>query len=171
MLAAALALVALVPASCGEEEHKSVIEGEPVELGPVEYNVLFSRFLNPDDTEDEAYLEGQPPPGRDTIYFGVFAQVENHDSEQSQPLPETFTIVDAEDNEFEAVESESPYALPLGEEIPPKGEFPVADSVAAVGPIEGSLLIFEITESSTENRPLTLLIDGEDGPAEVELDL
>ncbi|HKG34904.1 MAG TPA: hypothetical protein VKA89_00535 [Solirubrobacterales bacterium] len=171
MLAAGLVAAAIALAGCGGEETTSVVEGEPVELGSLEYNVLFSRFLNPDDTEDKAYLEGQPAPGQDTIYFGIFAQVENHDSEESQTLPGTFTIVDADENEFEAVESESPYALPLGEEIPPKGEIPAPDSVPAVGPIEGSLLIFEITESSTENRPLTLLIDGEDGPAEVELDL
>jgi hypothetical protein len=133
--------------------------------------VLFSRFLNPNDTEDAAYLEGQPPPNPGSIYFGIFAQVENHDSEEPAALPETFTVVDADDQEFEAIESESLFALPLGAELAPKGELPVPDSVAAVGPIEGSLLLFEITDSSTENRPLTLIIEGEEGPAEVELDL
>lgn len=171
MLAVALATGALALAACGEEETHSVVEGEPVELGPLEYNVLFSRFLNPDDVEDRAYLEGQPPPPPGSIYFGVFAQVENHDDEASVRIPDGFVIVDADEKEFEAIETESPYALPLGSELAPKGELPVADSIAAEGPIEGSLLLFEITTASTENRPLTLIIEGEEGPAEVELDL
>jgi hypothetical protein len=170
MLAAALVLAALTLTACGEEETHEVVEGEPVELGPLEYNVLFSRFLNPNDVEDSSYLEGQPPPPPGSIYFGVFAEVENH-GEEPVPIPETFTIVDADENEFEAIDSESPYALPLGSELAPDAELPVPDSVPAEGPIEGSLLLFEITTSSTENRPLTLIIEGEEGPAEVEIDL
>jgi hypothetical protein len=169
MLAAGLATGALALAACGEET-LTVVEGEPVELGSLEYNVVFSRFLNPNDVEDRAYLEGQPPPPPGSIYFGVFTLVENH-SEEAAPLPETFKVVDSDENEYEAIESESPYALPLGGEIEPEAELPVPDSVAAVGPIQGSLLLFEITTSSTENRPLTLIIEGEEGPAEVELDL
>jgi hypothetical protein len=171
MLTAALATGALLLAACGEEETLEVVEGEPVEIGPLEYNVLFSRFLNPNDVEDHGYLEGQPPPPPGSIYFGVFTEVQNHSGEESVPLPDTIKVVDADENEFEAIESESPYALPLGTELAPDGELPVPDSIAAMGPIKGSLLLFEITTSSTENRPLTLIIEGEEGPAEVELDL
>ena len=50
-------------AGCGDDEPElDVIEGEPIEADDVSYNVVISRFLNPDDTEDEGYLVGQPPP-------------------------------------------------------------------------------------------------------------
>jgi hypothetical protein len=101
----------------------------------------------------------------------VFTQVENHDGESPQPLPDTFTVIDTDEREFEAIPSESLYALELGGEVPPGEELPVADSVPAVGPIEGSLILFQIPDSSAENRPLKLIIEGEDGPAEVELDI
>jgi hypothetical protein len=171
LLAAGLALAALALGSCGEEHKTDIVEGEPVELGPLEYNVLFSRFLNPNDEEDRSYLTGQPPPPPNQLYLGVFAQVENHDEENSQPLPDTFTVVDTDEREFEAIPSESLYALELGGEVPPDEELPIADSVAAVGPIEGSLILFQLPDASTEAQPLKLIIEGEDGPAEVELDI
>ena len=39
------------------------------------------------------------------------------------------------------------------------------------GPIEGSLVLFELPASASENRPLTLSIPGPEGPAAVTLDL
>ena len=172
LLSAALALAVIGLGACGSEENKSdIVEGEPVELGQLEYNVLFSRFLNPHDEEDRTYLEGLPPPPPDQLYLGVFTQVENHDGDNPQPLPDTFTVVDTGENEFDAIPSKSLYALELGAEVPPGEELPVADSVPAVGPIEGSMILFMIPDGSTENRPLTLVIEGEDGPAEVELDI
>ena len=51
-----------VAAGCGEEEELHVIEGEPLELGELRYNVQITRFLNPDDPEDQGYLVGQEPP-------------------------------------------------------------------------------------------------------------
>ena len=44
--------------ACGySSDSKEVVEGEPVKLGELQYNVIFSRFLNPNDTEDAAYLD------------------------------------------------------------------------------------------------------------------
>lgn len=53
--AASIALVLVVSlaiAACGEEETHEVVEGEPLELGELSYNVQLTRFLNPDDPED-----------------------------------------------------------------------------------------------------------------------
>ena len=49
-------------------EPAEVVEGEPLELGELDYNVQITRFLNPDDAEDAEYLVGQPPrrPGTST---------------------------------------------------------------------------------------------------------
>jgi hypothetical protein len=169
-LLAALALaVALV--ACGSESHsKDVVEGQPVELGELEYNVIFSRFLNPADNEDSAYLVGQPPAPPGSAYFGVFLEVQN-ESEEPQTLADSFTITDADHQTFEAVPSESLYALPVGGEVESQEQIPILDSTAQQGPIEGSVVIFELPASASENRPLTLSIPGPDGPATVTLDL
>ncbi|HEU4945206.1 MAG TPA: hypothetical protein VFT10_08590, partial [Solirubrobacterales bacterium] len=91
--------------------------------------------------------------------------------DEPQTLADRFTIVDADHEHFEAVESESLYALPVGGEVEAEEQIPVLDSTPATGPIEGSVLIFELPASASENRPLILEIPGPEGPAEVTLDL
>ncbi|HEV7769751.1 MAG TPA: hypothetical protein VGO66_03715 [Solirubrobacterales bacterium] len=172
-LLAALALCALVigVSACGYESHeKEVVEGEPVELGELSYNVIFSRFLNPADNEDGAYLVGQPPPPEGSTYFGVFFEVQN-ESEEPQTLADELTIFDADDQIFEAIPSESLYALPLGGEVEPQEQIPVLDSTPEQGSIEGSLVVFLLPAEASDNRPLTLEIPGPGGPGEVTLDL
>lgn len=172
-LLAVLALSALVlgVSACGYESHeKDVSEGEPVELGELTYNVIFSRFLNIHDNEDAAYLVGQPEPPEGSSYFGVFFEVQN-ESEEPQTLADSLTITDADHQEFEVIPSESLYALPLGGEVEPQEQIPVLDSTPQQGPIEGSLALFLLPAEASENRPLTLEIPGPEGPAEVTLDL
>jgi hypothetical protein len=168
---AAPILVSLTLVACGEEEDKTeLIEGEPVELGHLEYNVLFSRFLNPNDIEDRDYLLDQPAPKPDELYLGVFMQVANLGDDPAQ-IPETMTVVDILRDSYSPIESESPYALHLGDTLGPDDEAPAIDSTAEAGPIEGSMVLFSIPDDATENRPLKLVIPGEGGPAEVELDI
>jgi hypothetical protein len=172
-LLAALALGALTlgVAACGYESHeKEVVEGEPVTLGEVQYNVVFSRFLNPNDTEDSTYLVGQAPPPPGSTYFGVFFEVQNEHSEP-QPLPDSFTITDAGHQTYDSIPSESLYAFPLGGEVEAEEQVPVLDSTPQQGPIEGSLVLFLLPETVSSNRPLILEIEGPEGPAEVSLDL
>ena len=113
-------------------------EGEPVELGDLSFNVTFSRYLNPNDTEDAAYLVGQPAPPNGSTYFGVFFEVQN-ESDESQTLPSTITITDAGEQDYDVLPSESLYALPFGGEVEPQEQIPVLDSTPQQGPIEGSL--------------------------------
>jgi hypothetical protein len=171
LAALALGLLALTVSACGySSDSKDVVEGEVVELGELKYQVVFSRFLNPNDNEDSAYLVGQPEPEKGSTYFGVFLEVQNK-SEETQKLAETFTIVDADDEKFEATPSESLYAFPVGGKLESQEPIPAPDSTPQQGPIEGSLVLFELPAAASENRPLTLLIDGPEGPAEVTLDL
>jgi len=166
-----LVVVALTLTACGSSsDSKDVVEGEPVELGELQYNVVFSRFLNSDDNEDSAYLVGQPeaPPG--FAYFGVFLEVQNQ-SEEPQTLADSLTITDADHQTFEAIPSESLYALPFGGEVESQEQIPILDSTPQQGPIEGSVAIFKLPDSASENRPLILSIPGPDGPATVTLDL
>lgn len=167
-----LAVAAFSLAACGysSEGETEVVEGEPVELGELKYNVIFSRYLNIDDNEDSAYLVGKEPPPPGYAYFGVFFEVQN-ESDHPQTLPHGFKIHDADHQEFEALESESLYALPFGGEVEPEEQVPVLDSTPQQGPIEGSLVLFELPDSASENRPLILEIPGPGGPAEVTLDL
>lgn len=171
LAAIALAALAFAVSACGESEHPTeVVEGQPVTLGELKYNVTFSRFLNPYDTQDSAFLVGQRPPPADSTYFGVFLEIQNED-DRPHTLPETVTVATADHERFEALPSESLYALPFGEEVAAEEQVPVLDSTAQQGAIEGSLVLFLLPYAATENRPLTLSIPGEGGPATVTLDL
>ena len=169
--ALALAAVAFAISACGaSDEGKEVVEGEPVMLGELQYNATFSRFLNPSDSEDSAYLVGQPSPPPGSAYFGVFFEVQN-ESKETQELAGELTIVDADRQVYAAIPSASLYALPLGGEVEPEEQVPGLDSTPQQGPIEGSLVLFELPASAAENRPLILEIPGPGGPAEITLDL
>jgi hypothetical protein len=170
-VAAALAAASLL-AACGvKEDSTSVSEGEPVKIDQLQYNVVISRFLNPDDTEDAEYLLKQPPLEADQLYLGVFMQVTNESGDETL-LPSSFTVVDTQGTKYEPIASSSPYALPLGGSMPPDGRYPIPDSTPAVGPIEGSMVLFRITQGSTEDRPLELEIPSASGEGgKVELDI
>jgi hypothetical protein len=172
-LLAALALAGAVfaLAACGySSDSKDVPEGEPVKLGELKYNVVFSRFLNPKDSEDSAYLVGQPEPPEGHSYFGVFLEVQNK-SEETQTLADSFTITDSGHETFDAIPSKSLYAFPFGGKVESQEQIPILDSTPEQGPIEGSLVLFELPAAASENRPLTLSIPGPEGPGVVTLDL
>jgi hypothetical protein len=167
----ALALSAFALSACGySSDSKDVPEGEPVKLGDLRYNVIFSRFLNPNDNEDSAYLVGQPQLPEGHSYFGVFLEVQNK-SEETHTLADSFTITDAGHQTFDAIPSKSLYAFPFGGKVESQEQIPLVDSTPEQGPIEGSLVLFELPASASENRPLTLSIPGPEGPAAVTLDL
>jgi hypothetical protein len=172
LAALALAALALGVSACGySSDSKDVVEGEAVELGELQFNVTFSRYLNPNDTEDSAYLVGQKPPPKGFTYFGVFFEVQN-ESDEPQTLPATLTITDADHTTYDVLPSESLYALEFGGEVEPQEQIPVLDSTPQQGPIEGSVALFLLPDSASDNRPLTLHIPGADGEtAKVILDL
>lgn len=172
-LFALLALLALAVgvSACGySSDSKQTAEGEPLELGELEYNVTFSRYLNPNDTEDAAYLVGQQEAPKGESYFGVFFEVQN-ESDEPQPLPSTLTITDADDQEYEVLPSESIFALEFGGTVEAEEQIPALDSPAQQGPIEGAVAIFLLPEEASENRPLTLHIENAGEKGEVTLDL
>jgi hypothetical protein len=169
----ALGALAVGVSACGHESHElEVSEGHVFELGELEYIVTFSRYLNPNDNEDAAYLVGQenPPPDGET-YFGVFFEVQN-DTGESHSLPEEAWIIDADGQRYDVLPSESLYAFPFGGEVEEHEQIPVLDSTPDLGPIEGSLVVFLLPEAANENRPLILHVPGPEGEeAKVTLDL
>ena len=149
------------------------MEGEPLDLGELVYNVEITRFLNPDNVEDANYLEGQPPAPPGSNYLGVFIRIKNDGSELAT-VPTEFTIRDTRGNTFDALETDSPFALVPGSVIPPDGEVPAFDTPARSGPIKGAMLLFLLTEEAAQNRPIQLEIPGPGADAEtgtIDLDL
>ena len=168
---AVLALSAALVACNTSEDKRDLSEGQPVQLGDLQYNIVFTRFLNPNDVEDHEYLVGQPAPKPDQLYLGVFVQILNKNKNSPVTVPSGWTITDTEHNNYYPLPSRSPYALRLGAPIGPQDQAPALDSAPQVGPIEGSMVLFSIPDSATEVRPIRLIIPGEGGPAEVKLDV
>jgi hypothetical protein len=169
----ALAGLAVAVSACGySSTSKDVVEGEPMTLGDLKFNVTFSRYLNPKDNEDSAYLVGQPPPPNGSNYFGVFLEVQN-ESDETQALPATtFRIVDSSGGIYEVIPSESLYAFPFLGKVEPHEQVPTLDSTAQQGPIEGSLVLYLLPAEASDNRPLTLEIEDTQGEkGKVTLDL
>jgi hypothetical protein len=163
----------LLLAGCGSdpEDTLKVDEGEPMKLGNLVYNVQISRFLNPNDDEDKAYLAGQPPPPNDEFYLGVFMQVSN-DGSTPEAVPTDFIVEDTVGTRFKPVASDSLFALDLGGKVPADGQLPKPETTAANGPIQGAMVLFLVSRSALEDRPLVLHIPAPSGPAgEVELDI
>lgn len=183
----ALALVALVIAplglvACGGSDsaekggeahggEELVVEGEPFEVGPLQYNVLFTRPLNRYDVEDRDYLVGQRPAGPDELYLGVFVEIENTDEEKGHEIPETFEIVDTEGQKFENLETESIYRLDTGSVLGPGDQAPAEDSTPQVGPIKAALLLYRIDQATLELRPIEMEIPGEEDGEVVRVEL
>jgi hypothetical protein len=174
-LAIALSLaVALIGApGCGDELEKHVVEGEPLELDELKFNVQITRFLNPSDAEDRDYVVGQqlpPPAGQD--YLGVFIEIENEGDEEARlPTAADLSIVDTTGAAYEALESNSPFALDLGGIIASHSEVPAPDTPAASGPTQGSIVLFLVPSNIGENKPLELEIAYRGEDATIELDI
>ncbi len=174
ILLAALAVLSLTAiAACGaEEEELDVIEGEPLELGEMHYNVQITRFLNPNDVEDAAYLEGQPEAPLGQQYLGTFIRVEN-EGDEAALVPTEIVVRDTRDNVYEPIDvSGNQFALPLGFELAAGAGLPTPDSTAASGAIKGGMILFLVDEIVSENRPLELEIPGPEGETgKVKLDI
>lgn len=167
-------LVAVPLAGCGEKEGDEAfeaVEGEPLHLGELIYNVAITRFLNPNDTSDQEYLVGQPPEPPDQSYLGVFLLITNDSDDEEFAIADEFAVTDASGRIYEPLESESPYALEPGATIAADGAIPVADTTAAAGPIQGAMLLFLVDDDVSEERPLELEIEAPEGTGIVELDI
>lgn len=173
VLALVVAISGLTLAACGanHEEKEGIVEGEVVALGDLEYNVLFTRPLNINDVEDAEYLVGKQEPAANKIWIGVFVKIHNASEDASHQIPESFEVETTSGKRYSNIESESIYALQPGVTLEPQGNLPEIDSTPQVGPIQASMLLFLMDRDSTEERPVKLIIEGEDGPATVDLDL
>ena len=172
-LAFILAFALLGVAGCGYSPSNEGDEGEPIQLGELGINVQLTRFLNPADHEDKSYLVGQTlPPPAGKVYLGVFLTITNHgDSETPLPSTAQMTVEDTTGAGYQAVPSNTPFAVPLGTELAGHGTIPVPDSPAQSGPTQGSIVLFLVDQGVSENRPLKLEIEHEGETGDITLDI
>jgi hypothetical protein len=161
------ALVALLAASspaltaCGKH-HKPgepVREGLGTPLDGIRYTVFITRQLNVKGEEDKGYYTGpEAPPG--SALYGVFLEACN-DGKHDATAASRFEIHDTQGNVFQpkAVPGENAFAY-KGGTLAPGSCIPTRGSLAQLGPTSGSLLLFQLPLSATENRPLELVIEG-----------
>ncbi len=152
----------LLAAGCGNK-HETVTRGETegiyIDIDELKYQVQISRYINAADVEDRDYLKGLPvnteQPKGDETWFGVFLRVQNETDEAITPAND-FEIVDTQENVYRPIPldvSANVFAYDP-KPIPPHGIVPAPDSAAAQGVVQGSLLLFKVTNSSLQNRPL-----------------
>ena len=176
-LAALIGLVVLAFSVSGCDKHVQQIEakeGGRIYMGNLFYQVNLSRMLNPKDVEDSYYLEGQPTPAPGDTYFGVFLRVDN-ETDHHRLLPigtNNMKIVTADGTVFKPIPVKSSgwaYApAPIGY----RGVIPIPNTPAYIGPIRGGLILFRMSQTELNARPVKLEIKGPDGrTGEITLDV
>ncbi|MCB0876554.1 MAG: hypothetical protein R2718_01725 [Solirubrobacterales bacterium] len=170
LLVLALFGFAIAASGCGDEPTAEAKEGEPLELGDLEYNIQITRELNRFSPEDAAYLEGAPRLRPNQEYLGVFMQVTNA-GDEAAVVPDPFRIVDTRGRIYDQVRLDNEWALKPGTPVLPDETVPGPETVAKNGPVEGSLILFAIDQAANENRPLVLEVPGPDEVGEIVLDL
>jgi hypothetical protein len=167
----ALAAIAAL-GGCGDKMEVRTLgetEGIYIDVGELKYQVQMSRILNPDDTEDRAYLQGLPSGDAataDQAWFAVFLRVENTSGEKHSAA-ENFEIIDTQEKSFRPVELQNNLFAYQPVELAPKKVLPAPDSIAGEGVIQGSLLLFKVDIASLQNRPLEFRISNTESPDEV----
>jgi hypothetical protein len=160
----AVALFALAGAGCGKESTAVVAdtEGLYLDINGLKYQVEMSRYMNANDIEDKEYLVGLPEgteqPSADETWFGVWVRVEN-DSDEPRQAATTWEIHDTQENIYRPIPLDTeinPFAFEKGVEVPGMTVLPLSTSAAGQGPIQGSLLLFKLTNDTLQNRPLEL---------------
>ena len=160
-------------AACGEEHpgvDEPAREGLALELDGITYNVFITRQLNPRVPPDGAYVTDDAPPGE--ALYGIFIQVCNHTDEPHETVSD-FVVKDNQENEYEPEELPADNAFAYSPRtLEPAECIPEAGSVAQLGPSAGSMLLFQFPLETTENRPLELEMEAENGETlTFELDL
>jgi len=177
-------LLAGVLSACGKHQSTGPVriaetEGIYLDVSDLKYQVQVSRQLEPNDVQDKAFLVGVPEGERELesneVWFAVLIRVQNVTDEDLLPASD-ITITDTQEQEFEPVELEqtNTFAYRANETIPAGEVVPVIDSPAYDSPSRGALLLFKLTLTALNNRPLELKIEGRKAPQQtgiVDLDV
>lgn len=177
---APLALVPLALAACGQTNvpTSAVNNGVYIEAGPVTYQLEVSRELNRFSTEDRQYLVGLPAGAAalspSQLWYGVFIWAKNQTSRPVRTAS-SFDIVDTQGDHYypEKLNTTLNQWAYRSQSLGPGETAPVLDSTASLGPTQGELLLFKVSDSVYDDRPLTLQILGPSGKVwgSISLDL
>lgn len=160
------ALLTVVLAACGRPAQvlEAEEEGIYVDVSELQYQVQYSRQLNPAAADDQPYLRGlERDLSADEAWFAIFLRATNP-SERPQPTATEFEVLDSQENTFHPIPlgPDSPYQWPLREPVlvPPGKQFPPLGSPAAEDSAGGALLLFKVPIANLQNRPFELIIKG-----------
>jgi hypothetical protein len=170
--------------ACGKHQSTGPVriaetEGIYLDVSDLKYQVQVSRQLNPRDTEDKPFLAGIPADEvelkPDEVWFGIFLRVQNETGEALQPSSD-IKIEDTVGEKFEPLElgPENLYWYDADAAIPARETLPLLDSPGYDSPPRGALLLFKLTLTALNNRPLELTIEGRKAPQQtgiVDLDV
>jgi hypothetical protein len=98
-------------------------------------------------------------PAANEVWFGIWMRVENP-TDKPLPIATQYEIHDTQGAVYRPVPLDAkanPFSYQPGN-VQPGDVFPLPDSAAGNGPIQGSLLLFRIKADSLQNRPLELRI-------------
>jgi len=177
-------LLAGVLSACGKHQSTGPVrtaetEGIYLDVSDLKYQVQVTRQLEPNDVQDKAFLVGVPEDERELesneVWFAVLMRVQNVTDEDLLPASD-ITITDTQEQEFEPLELEqtNTFAYRANETIPAGEVVPVIDSPGYDSPSRGALLLFKLTLTALNNRPLELKIEGRKAPQQtgiVDLDV
>jgi hypothetical protein len=170
-------LVAGALGACGK--HTPEDARIKLDISDLKSQVQVSRQLNISDIQDAPYLAGLPVQDRelkpDEVWFGVFLRVQNETGDPLQPSADV-EIKDTQGEIFKpvALGQENVFAYRSDDAIPARETYPVLDSPGYDTPSRGALLLFKLTLTALNNRPLELKIEGRKAPQQtgiVDLDV
>jgi hypothetical protein len=183
LLAALLASGGL--SACGKHTAKDAAvkvaetEGIYLDVSDLKYQVEMSRQLNPNDVQDKPLLAGIPPEeqklGPQDVWFAVGMRVQNETGDGLMPS-EDVEIEDTQGEVFKPIElgEENVFAYRADDLIPARETYPLLDSPAFDSPSRGAIILFKLTLTGLNNRPLELKIEGRKFPKQtgiVDLDV
>jgi hypothetical protein len=151
-------------------------DGDYVDAGPITYQLQVSRELNPYSIEDRNYLLGVSSTTLPATqeWYAVFLWARNQTGTPAT-TSDSFDIVDTQGNHYYPVAINpalNPYAWTT-QTLAPSATEPAPGTPAFYGPTQGRELLFRISDSAYDNRPLTLEIHvaGQAQPSTISLDL
>jgi len=165
--------------ACGKHQSTGPVrsaetEGIYLDVSDLKYQVEMSRQLNPKDTQDKSLLLGIPEDEQELtseeVWFAVALRVQNETDEPLLPS-ESIEIEDTVGQKYEPIElgEENVFAYRADDQIPPRETYPLLDSPAFDSPARGAVLLFKLTLTGLNNRPLELKIEGRKFPKQTGL--
>ena len=165
--------------ACGKHQSTGPVrvaetEGIYLDVSDLKYQVEMSRQLNPKDTQDKPLLLGIPQDEQELsaeeVWFAVALRVQNETDDPLMPS-ESIEIEDTVGQKYEPIElgEENVFAYRADDEIPARQTYPLLDSPAFDSPARAAVLLFKLTLTGLNNRPLELKIEGRKFPKQTGL--